>query len=324
MRTPVYTISGFLGAGKTTFLNGLLSRIPGTVNVAIIVNELGEIGIDGKIIENRDYLLREITQGCICCTLRGELADALIAIVEDNAPDFIILETTGVARPKQIVSDFHLKRLSQKVFSKGVITFLDAPVYARVGHKMPIINFQIEDADVIILNKIDLVDEETLFSLQNRLRSFTRDRKRIYETTYGKIEYGDLFPEINGDVSPRESERFQDSPEKDLFPLNHALQQIQDFHDSTEGFASISVGLDTAISQSALKEFFERHREKIIRAKGLLRTEKGNRLLHFSSSGLEMKDHGQGLLKSELVVIVKDQDRDAMKASLKSALDQRR
>ena len=324
MATPVYTISGFLGAGKTTFLNNLLSHVPENILVAMIINELGQIGIDGRIIEKKDYLLQEITQGCICCTLKAKLADALIAIVEDIAPDFILIETTGVARPKQIISEFHLKRLSEKVFSKRVITLLDAPIYARVGNKMPIINFQIQDADVIVLNKIDLVDEEILVQMRNQLNSLDGDGKRLYETSFGKLPYEILFPDIAVQFSGEEQNFFEGAPEVNALELDISSQHDPSFHgirESTEGFESVSVSLDSVISQNTLKAFFEAHGEKIIRGKGILKTEKGNRILHFSSSGLKMEDYGQRLLKSELVVIAKDQDIDTIKASLFSTFD---
>jgi G3E family GTPase len=316
MKTPVYTISGFLGAGKTTFVNGLLSRLADNVNVAIIVNELGEIAIDGRIIENKDYLLQEITEGCICCTLRAKLADALIAIVEDHAPDLILLETTGVARPKQIVSEFHLKRLSEKVFSKRIISFLDAVIYARVGHNMPIINFQLEDADVIILNKIDLVGPEDLSRVRDRLKSFTGGNKTIYETRHSKMEYDEIFPEMRGDGTTTTENPLRNSHEKDPFRLDHPLPHGHGFLNSTEGFATISLEAGVTITHDAMSAFFNRHQKKIIRAKGLLKMEKGNKVLHFSSSGLQMEDYNNGLNKSELVLIVKDNDRASLEDSI--------
>jgi G3E family GTPase len=315
MKTPVYTISGFLGAGKTTFVNGLLSQLTGNLKVAIIVNELGEIHIDGKILEKKDYFLQEITQGCICCTLRAELADALISIVEDNAPDFILVETTGVARPKQIVSEFHLKRLSEKVFSKQIICFLDAVVYARVGHKMPIINFQVEEADVIILNKIDLVGRENLPLIRGRLQAFTGGNKTVYETSYGKIEYKEIFPEMTGVKMPLKHDPPKWSSEEEFFQTEFPMQHGHGFLNSTTGFATLSLEADTT-TQAALKTFFARHQSKIIRSKGLLKTKSGNKVLQFSSSGLQIEDFNKDLAKSELVLIVKDSDIGSIRGSL--------
>jgi len=315
MKTPVYTISGFLGAGKTTFVNGLLAQLTGNVNVAIIVNELGEINIDGRIIEKKDYWLQEITQGCICCTLRAELADALISIVEDNAPDFILVETTGVARPKQIVSEFHLKRLSEKVFSKQIICFLDAVVYARVGHKMPIINLQVEEADVIILNKIDLVGQEDLPLIRDRLKAFTGGNKTVYETCYGKIEYKEIFSEMRGVQMPIKDVLPKCLSEDEFFQTEFPMQHGHGFLNSTEGFATISLEA-AATTHDALKTFFNKHQKKIIRAKGLLKTKSGNKILQFSSSGLQMEDFNKDLTKSELVLIVKDEDRGTIENAL--------
>jgi len=315
MKTPVYTISGFLGAGKTTFVNGFLSQLGDNVNVAIIVNELGEIHIDGRIIEKKDYWLQEITQGCICCTLRAELADALISIVEDNAPDLILLETTGVARPKQIVSEFHLKRLSEKVFSKQIICFLDAVVYARVGHKMPIINFQVEEADVIILNKIDLIGRVDLPMIRDRLKAFTGGNKAVYETCYGKIDYRKIFSEMTGVQRSKNNDLSQGFSQDELIQIDGPMQHGHGFLNSTEGFATISLKAAT-ITHDALKTFFDKHQAKIIRAKGLLKTKSGNKILQFSSSGLQVEDFKKDLTESELVLIVKDKDRGFIENSL--------
>jgi G3E family GTPase len=319
MRTPVYTISGFLGAGKTTFLNKLLSRLNGSVNVAIIVNELGEIAIDGRIIDRSDYVLKEITDGCICCTLKAKLVDTLIAIVEDHAPDFILLETTGVARPNQIVSEFHLKRMSEKVFSKRIICFLDAVIYARVGHNMPIINFQIEDADVIILNKIDLIGQKDLTLMRDRLKSFTGGIKTIHETSYGEIDYGALFPEIEGGRMFEKKHCFRKPLDSSPLPVDHPLSHEKGFFDSTAGFSAIALEAKSPVSEAFLKAFFNRHSAEIIRAKGLLKTEDGNKVLHFSSSGLHMEDFHKGLEKSELVLIVKEENKERVESSIPDA-----
>lgn len=316
MKTPVYTIAGFLGAGKTTFLNGLLSQLPDDVKVALIVNELGEIGIDGRIIEKQDYLLQEITEGCICCTLKVKLADALISIVDDNSPDLILVETTGVARPKQITAEFDLRRLAETVVSKRIVSFLDAVVYEKVGHKIPIINYQIEEADVIILNKTDLVDPETLSQMRDRLKSFTDGNKTIYETTYGKIDYGEVFPEMTGAQLPGEEKRAEDLPEGHAGHDHPLLGHIHEHMDSTEGFATISLETETTVPHDLLETFFKTHEAKIIRAKGLLKTETGDKVLQFSTSGLQIDDFREVLHKSELVIIVKDEDKKQIESSL--------
>ena len=316
MKTPVYTISGFLGAGKTTFLNGLLSQLPEDVKVAIIVNELGDIAIDGRIIEKEDYLLQEITEGCICCTLRAKLADALISIVDDHKPDFILVETTGVARPKQMTAEFDLRRLAETVVSKRIVSFLDAVVYDKVGHKIPIINYQIEEADVIILNKIDLIEPETLSLIRDRLRSFTDGNKTIYETSYSRIDYGEVFPEMTGIQLPREGNKAEDLPEDHADHDHHPLGHIHEHMDSTEGFATISLETGATVPQDLLETFFNTHKAKIIRAKGLLRTETGDKVLQFSTSGLQINDFRKGLNKSELVIIVKDEDKKLIESSL--------
>jgi G3E family GTPase len=313
MKTPVYTISGFLGAGKTTFLNRLLCQLPEDVKVALIINELGQIAIDGRIIEKEDYFLQEITEGCICCTLKAKLADALISIVNDTQPDFVLIETTGVARPSQVTSEFDLKRLEEKVVSRGVVSFLDAVIYSKVGHNIPIINYQIDEADVVVLNKIDLLDEESLTLIRNQLRAFTGETKKIYETSFSKIDYGEIFPEMKGDHLTNE-ERKHEKTLDDHEEHDHAHEH--EHLDSTEGFASISLEALTTVPNDLIESFLNTHKRKIIRAKGLLKTDRGDRLFQFSTSGLEIRDFKKAIGKGEMVIIVKEEDKEYIESLL--------
>jgi G3E family GTPase len=317
MTTPVYTISGFLGAGKTTFLNRLLSQLPQDIDAAIIVNELGEIAIDGQIIEKENYLLKEITVGCICCTLKAKLVDALIEIIDDHRPDFVLIETTGVARPKQITSEFDLKRLAEKVESTKVVSFLDASVYSKVGHKIPIINYQIEEADVVILNKVDLLDQENLAVIRDQLNAFTGGNKQVYETRFSEIDWREVFPEMKTRPEKEKETPQRKTPESisgDDPP--YELVQLHEHIDSTADFATISVRADRLVPTDVIETFINTHGEKIIRAKGLLKTDRGDKLLQFSSSGLEMKDIANSVDHGQLVMIVKPEDRAEVERSL--------
>jgi G3E family GTPase len=324
MKTPVYTISGFLGSGKTTFLNQLLPQLPEESKVAIIVNEFGKIPIDGKIIERQDYLLQEITQGCICCTLKARLADSLISIVDNHKPDLILIETTGVARPKQITDEFHVKRLSERVVPRGIVCFLDAAVYVKVGNNLPIINFQIEEADVLILNKVDLLNTETLSAARAGLRAFAGDRKTIYETSFSSIDCRAVFPELSTSRRPGDKESIHGvdlSPASfvhdhdDLLPVLN--QRVYHEHlDSTQGFTSISLKSSRVVPYDLMISFLTAHKDRIVRAKGILRTDKGNKTFQFSSSGIEVTDFDRKLSEGQLVVIVKDEDREYVGNSL--------
>ncbi len=115
-RIPATILTGFLGSGKTTLLNHILRANPG-LRIAIIVNELGEIGIDGGLIEQSDPGdIVELTAGCICCTIRGDLLNGLRRILQrDEPPEYLIIETTGIADPLPIAQTFFIPGLTQIV-----------------------------------------------------------------------------------------------------------------------------------------------------------------------------------------------------------------
>jgi G3E family GTPase len=312
MIIPVYIISGFLGSGKTTFLNHLFSQLTDDLKVAVIVNELGDIAIDGKIIEKEDYLLKEITQGCVCCTLRAELAGALLSIVDEQTPDLIIIETTGVARPKQITSVFDFKKVAEKVSPNGTVCFLDASLYMKVGHNLPIINYQIEESDVIIINKVDLLEEEQISVLRERLKDFTGDDKAVYETIFSTIAYERIFPGMK-DLSLTKGNALNDLKGKDHeMDHIHNTEEHHDHFDSTADFGTLSIKSQKVWSLDKIEKLLSDHEDKIIRAKGLLITHKGNKLVQLSTSGIEIEDYSESIPQSELVIIFKEEDRTTL------------
>src|SRR5262245_993693 len=152
-RTPITLITGPLGSGKTTLLRHLLEVIP--PKLAILMNEFGEIAIDSQIIEGQNIRLAELGGGCVCCSLLGEFEAAVTEILDTVCPDRIIVETTGVAEPDALV--FDIQESLPRLRLDGVVTVADADAmvrYPRLGHTGRV---QIEAADIILLNKVDLV-----------------------------------------------------------------------------------------------------------------------------------------------------------------------
>ncbi|HWP56819.1 MAG TPA: GTP-binding protein [Candidatus Acidoferrales bacterium] len=166
-RTPITLITGFLGSGKTTLCRHILAHT--TSKIAFLINEFGELAIDSKIIAGRSVVMAELAGGCVCCSLTGEFEAAVAEIIEKASPDLIVVETTGVAEPDALIVDIQEKLTAARL--DAVITVCDADAMRRfpeIGHTS---RLQIEAADLILLNKIDLVDGEAIEELEKRLSS---------------------------------------------------------------------------------------------------------------------------------------------------------
>ncbi len=154
-------ISGFLGSGKTTLLLEIARRLADSERVAIIENEVGEVGIDGAYLRQEGLEVQEMFGGCVCCTLSVDLVTTLKKLVPLFKPDRVILETSGVARPGDIVPV--VRRYASFVDDIQVIVLVDASRYEMLLEVLqPLVKAQIRAADIVAVNKIDEVDEEAL------------------------------------------------------------------------------------------------------------------------------------------------------------------
>lgn len=170
--TPVTVLTGYLGAGKTTLLNRILSEDHGK-RYAVIVNEFGEIGIDHDLIIGADEEVFEMSNGCVCCTVRGDLIRVLSGLMKRKGKfDAIIVETTGLADPGPVAQTFFVDEdVRAKTRLDSVTTVVDAKhIGLRLADSREAME-QIAFADQIVLNKTDLVDERELRALEGRLRA---------------------------------------------------------------------------------------------------------------------------------------------------------
>lgn len=187
-RIPVTILTGFLGAGKTTLLNRILTEQHG-LKIAVIENEFGEVGIDHELVINADEELFEMNNGCICCTVRGDLIRILGNLMKRKDKfDHILIETTGLADPGPVVQTFFVDdQIKEKLFVNGVVTLVDAKHILQHIDENDEAAEQIAFADVILLNKCDLVDETDLVSLENRIRDVNA-LAVIHRTTRADID----------------------------------------------------------------------------------------------------------------------------------------
>jgi G3E family GTPase len=192
-KIPVTVITGFLGAGKTTLVNHLLTQHTGT-NIGVIVNEFGEVGIDGELIVADEEALIEIRNGCICCTVRTDLVAGVKVLLErsDITLDRLIIETSGLADPAPVLQTFLADTdLLTRVELESVVTLVDA-AHVQRQIKNDIAREQIAFSDLIVLNKVDLLKPDDIAPLERQLRAINPTAD-IIRTTNAEVAAGTLL-----------------------------------------------------------------------------------------------------------------------------------
>jgi len=193
-KIPVTVLTGYLGAGKTTLLNRILSE-PHGKRYAVIVNEFGEIGIDNDLVVGADEEVFEMNNGCICCTVRGDLVRIIDGLMRRKGKfDAIIVETTGLADPAPVAQTFFVdENVGRKAKLDAVVTVADAKWLRERLKDAPEAKNQIAFADVILLNKTDLVGPADLSEVEGRIRGIN-PYARVHKTERCAI----ALPEVLG------------------------------------------------------------------------------------------------------------------------------
>jgi G3E family GTPase len=195
---PVTIIGGFLGAGKTSLLNHILTNSSGR-RVAVLVNDFGDINIDAKLIVSIEGETVSLANGCICCTIRDDLLTEVLRVLgTEPRPEYIVIETSGVSKPVAVAETFLNPSTQGLVDVQNMITVVDAELVVDDTAGFGDIAFdQINVADMVVINKTDLVSKQQVADLTKRIEQIVPGA-RIWETTYGIVPLELIFHEGAG------------------------------------------------------------------------------------------------------------------------------
>ncbi|RRR70762.1 MAG: GTP-binding protein [Candidatus Viridilinea halotolerans] len=189
---PVTILTGFLGAGKTTLLNRILHADHG-LKVAVLVNDFGSINIDTQLVVGVEGEAISLANGCICCTIRGDLLNtALELLARPEPPQYLIIEASGVSDPWAVAETFELPELRPYIQLDGVITVVDAEFVRQQEQYEDLIVDQISAADIVVLSKVDLVDAEQRAKIEDWVRRIV-PRARILPAVHGEVPFNLLL-----------------------------------------------------------------------------------------------------------------------------------
>ncbi len=285
MKIPATVITGFLGAGKTTLIRNLLENANGR-RIALVINEFGDLGIDREIVNgcgiegcDEDDVV-ELANGCICCTVADDFLPAMEKLLDrEQAPDHIVIETSGLALPKPLVKAFNWPEIRSRVTVDGVVAVIDSPAVAEgrfaddveaveaerradeaLDHDNPleeVFEDQLLCADLVVLNKADIVGPEAIGEIADGLAAHMRPAVKAIPAVEGVLDIDVLLglgAAVEDGIEDRKS--------------HHDTEEDHD-HDDFESF-SVDVGdiPDPGVFEALLAELTEAH--DILRLKGFL------------------------------------------------------
>lgn len=251
---PVTIIGGFLGAGKTTLLNYILSENHG-VRAAVLVNDFGAINIDAKLVVGVEGETMTLANGCVCCTIRDDLVGACLGLLErDEPPEHLLIELSGVSDPFPVINTFLETDLGSIYTLNTVLSIVDTEQLPGLQHEMGnLVRAQIQAADIVVLNKVDLVSPDVLIDVRKRVHEMTPGSK-VIEVSHGQVPLEIVF--------------------ECVAPVSRVLpSKDPDQHQHGHPFSTWSWTSDLPLSLPKLRSALETMPDAVYRCKGIVYVE---------------------------------------------------
>ena len=324
---PVTILSGFLGAGKTTLLNHILSNQQG-VKTAVLVNEFGEIGIDNDLVVTTGEEMVELSNGCVCCSINGELMEAVERIIDRPEPmDYIVVETTGLADPLPVAMTFLGSELRDQTRLDSIITLIDAENFDDGILATEVGRSQVIYGDILLLNKCDLVSEDRLQAVEQQLRDVKNDA-RILRSVKGDVPLPLMLSvglfESDKVIGTESNTTSQDSRDDHSHGHDHSHGQEDADHLEIEGFTSLSFKSDGPFSLRKFQNFLDNELpQEVFRAKGILWFEESHKrhVFHLAGKRFSIDDtEWTGDRKNQLVLIGRNLDHARLRQQLQTCV----
>ncbi len=355
---PVTIITGFLGSGKTTLLNHILTNQEG-LKTAVLVNEFGEVGIDNELLINTgDDNMVELSNGCICCTINNDLLEAVYKVLErSDKIDYLVVETTGLADPLPVALTFLGTELRDLTRLDSIVTMVDAENYSLDLFNSQAAYNQIAYGDIILLNKMDVVDEADADLIEVKLRDIKSDA-RILRTDHSKVplplilsvglfesdkyfedkksssesssDSHDHSAHDHSDHSGHDHSEHDHSAHEDHDNCDHDQGHCEHDHDHSthshldiDGFTSVSFERDQPLAIRKFQYFLDNQLPaSVFRAKGILWFDESPKRHVFHLSGkrfsLEDEEWNGRTPKSQLVLIGQNLDEEVLRSQVES------
>ena len=316
---PITIISGFLGSGKTTLLNHILNNQRG-IKTAVLVNEFGEIGIDNELIVKTEEEMIELSNGCICCSINGELVEAIEKLINNNKNlNYIIIETTGLADPLPVAMTLLGSELRDKTRLDSIITLIDAENFNNVVLESSIGRSQIIYGDILLLNKCDLVSNKNIEEIIYKLKEIKNDA-RILKTIRGNIPLNLLLSVGLFETDAINKKKSNDN-ENDHHHHHHSIEE----DNKIEDFLSISFKTKKPFSLRRFQYFLDNQlKSNVFRAKGILWFSESERrhIFHLAGKRISIEDsewlEGKN---NQLVLIGKELEKEKIISQLNECID---
>ena len=329
---PVTIISGFLGSGKTTLLNHILKNQVG-IKTAVLVNEFGEIGIDNDLIIEGSEDMIELNNGCICCSINGELLDTVSKVLERAKKlDYLIVETTGLADPLPVAMTFAAGDLREKVRLDSIITVIDGENFDFEINNTSVAYSQILYGDILLLNKSDLVNEKQLNKIEEFINKIKKE-PRILRSTNSEVALHtimsvglfetDTFEFEKNKKNIEQNSNDNSSHSHDHSPHSHDhSSHSHDLNNNIEGFTSVSYETFEPFSLRKFQYFLDNQiSQNVFRAKGILWFMESERkhIFHLSGKRFSLDDEEWTKEKSNKIVLIgRNLDHQTIKNQLSS------